>query len=402
MKRLVELYPSSIWADNAAFEIARATAQEMARRPWSVTIWQTGAHRPEVSVIQENLEGGMKAYSRFAESYPKSPFTPLALGRAATMAVTLLDFRTAIGSYERLLRDYPSSPEACDAGLALSRLYLGESRWKEALKAADIAAAAATWELKGEALLAAARAAERGGDRTATRGRYQKALAAAKEARHLATEHKRRSDRGLTGGGIALRCDNVMRVCEQALARDSRDFIPPPSATGTTVTGRIVRAGKGVEGVRVVLATALDAGRQVTPFTESAVAHAITDSNGVYQLQSVQPGEYHVLVFASRQDQRSSSWMFRNPALPVQVGASPLALPEQVMIPRPKPPPPASVAPGAPFGATNRAGALGRSGRRASPLAGPLQRRGGEPSRNSRYGARPGARPLGRRSAGRG
>jgi tetratricopeptide (TPR) repeat protein len=337
MARLVQLYPKSIWADNAAFEIARSVGRKSAKQPWIIEVRRANRTAGEPDLVQDDLQGGVKAFRDFAAAYPTSPFAPTALSQAGQMAVRMLDFGAAVADCEKLVKEFPRASETSDAGLALSRLYLAQRRWQEALHAADVASAVAAWDLKGEALLAAARAAERLGDRDGARTRYQQAHAAAKQSRQFASE-RRRSPHGMSGGEVVLRADATMRACEQALARKNTPPAPQAPPRNLTLTGILSHAGKGIAGVRVALAGALDDREQLTPFVDAPTAQGVTDANGQFTLTGISPGEYIALAVAYSQTGDARLFQLEKPPLPIRVGSEPVTLPALRMSPRPMPP----------------------------------------------------------------
>jgi tetratricopeptide (TPR) repeat protein len=388
MERLLQRYPHSIWADNAAFEIARATLRQPASEVWAITTHQAGEKSPAFALVEDNLEGAEKAFQDFASRYQTSPFSPFALAQVAELSLSLLDFQTAQAAYERLLKDYPFAPEAREAGLALSAVYLRAGRWQEGLRAADLAAAAAPWELRAEALLAAAQAAARAGDGAGARARFQRAHAAAKEARRFASEHRRHESK-MSGGEIVLRSDGVMRACEQALAGELKSFAPASPPPGVEVTGRILRRGEPVAGVRAALAGAVDPKGKLTPFLESPAAEAATGADGSFRLQGVQPGIYRAAAYGYRQPRSRPAWQVTRPPLPVRVDRLPVALPTCSLVPRPAPPGRAARAPGG--GTRSQAGRGERGGSEAGGRGRGGGRRGGR-------GGRTGGRGSGGRS----
>jgi tetratricopeptide (TPR) repeat protein len=388
MKQLLQRYPNSIWADNAAFEISRAISRDPAPEPWLVTTYYAEARDPVSEPVDLNLLGAIASYQRFVDRYPASPFAPIALEQSAVLACSLLDFRTATESYQRLLRQYPRDRESREAGLALSALYLREGRWQEAVRAADVAAAAAPWDLRAEALLAAAQAAERGGDGAGARGRYQQAHAAAKTARHGATAHWRRES-GLSGGQIVLRSDAVMRACEEALARGPKSFSPAPPPPGVEVRGRVTRGERGVAGVRVALGVDADPSGRVSPFLQTPAAQGVTGADGSFLLRAVQPGSYRVAAFAQVQAKRGPVLQVNRPPLPVEVGTSPLLLPELRLAPRAGPRPGRATPPGpAGQGQAAPGGQRGEAGTRGGAIRGGLTRAGGRGGAGSGRGGR--------------
>jgi tetratricopeptide (TPR) repeat protein len=361
MRQLIERYPGSIWADNAAFEIARSFLRAPARDVWAVSVYSAGSPAQDATIVQEDLETSKRALANFAERYPTSPFAPLALSMRAQSALSLLDFQTAIETYEMMVQKYPDSVETSDAGTSLSRLYTARGRWHDALVAADTGAAVTPWEIKGEALLVAARAAGRAGDPDGARRRYEEAHAAAKEARASANEH-RLSSRGLSGGQIVLRSDAVMRECEEALRGGPRKVTPAAPPPGTTVTGRLERDGSGLAGVRIALAVAADEGR-ISPFVETPTAYGVSGADGRFTLAAVLPGAYALAAYAYSQPRNSQPWQVAEPALPIRVENAPVALPANELMKRPALRPEREAASGQTRGGESRSQSTPRGGR---------------------------------------
>lgn len=393
MRQLVARYPRSIWADNATFEIARDHSRRPAAEPWAVTVHEAGGgHTSEL--VEADLEAARAGYLELVERYPSSAFAPIALEQAAAHSLSMLDFATAVSCYERLVRDYPTAREATQAGLGLSALYLRQGRWQEAIRAADIAAAAAPWDVQAEVLLTSAQVARQAGDGDGARQRYQRAHEAAREARQGASAHRERVS-GLSGGQIVLRSDGVMRECEQALAGELRNATPPAPPTGVAVIGRLERRGRPAAGARVALTAELDATGRPSPFVASPAAQGEADASGTFRLDGVAPGEYRVMAFACRQARGEPVWEVPHVELPVHVGTSAVTLPTYTFAAAQ--PPARSVQPGPPPG--------------REPGAGRGQVRGGGrgPTRGGRIGLSPdgGRRPpagggFGARGAGGG
>ena len=388
MEQLVRRYPDSIWADNAAFEIARAKAREPAPAIWAVSVYQAGGGQELAELVGEDREGAAQAYQSFADRYPSSPFASLALREEAALALSLLDFQAATAGYERILRSYPSSREAHLAGLGLSALYLKAGRWKDALAAADLAAAAAPWDVRSEALLNAARVAEQSGDGPGARARYEQAHAAAKDARRFASEH-RPTESGLSGGEIVLRSDLTMGTCERALAGRLKSFTPSPPPPGVTLTGRLLCQGQPVPAVRVALGVETDRSGRPSPFLQTPAAQAETGADGAYALRRVQPGVYRVAAYAYRQPRAGRPWQVAEPRLPIAVERSPLSLPDDNLVPPPAREnafrPGRAPQPGG-AGATRAGGQAGGGSRSAGGRSGRVTRGGG--GRGGRGGTR--------------
>jgi len=409
MRRLVERYPRSIWADNAAFETARSFARAPAREAWVVSVYRAGSPAQDADVTQEDLEASKKALGEFADMHPTSPFAPLALSMRVQSALTLLDFQTAVETYEAMVRRYQNSAETSDAGTSLSHLYVGRGRWKDAVAAADIGAAVASWDVRGEALLVAARAAERAGDTDGARVRYEQAHSAAKEARESANQ-RRVSPRGLSGGQIVLRSDGVMRQCEEALRDGPRKVTPTAPPRGMTLAGRVERDGRGVGGVRVALAVATGEADKVSPFVETPTAYGVTRPDGTFTITDVLPGEYVLATYAYSQPRNLPVWQVARPTLPISVGSTPLTLPANALIRRPVPRPQQAASTTQTRGGQNTFGTRsrggqgggggggggGRGGRRGGGGARGGGRGGDEHDASARGGGSPGARRAGR------
>ena len=385
LRQLVARYPRSIWADNAAFELARGVGREPGAQVWAVSVYGMDPQAGGTEVVTEDCEGAIEAFQGFADSYPDSPFAPIALGQQAALAASLLDFEAAMGSYERLIREHPGARESREAGLALCAVYLKQGRWKEALHAADAAAEAAPWELRPEALLAAARAAERGGDGKGARVRYEQAHAAAQETRSIAMQARRRRAE-IAGGQIVLRADAVMRACEEALASGLRDFTPSPPPPGVTATARLSGEGRGAAGVRAIIATEFDARGRPSPFLDSPAAYGTTGRDGSLSLRNVQPGSYGVAGFAYPRPRGGSPWRVNRPSLPLQVGGSPAALPAEALAAGP-----------IPVGRQPRGGGAVQEGRTPTVRGDRGGRGGGGARRPSDTGRSGGGRGSGRR-----
>lgn len=393
MKRLLRRHPDSIWADNAAFEIARSVSRQPAAEVWALTVYHADTSQPTTELAELDLAEAAQEYRRFAERYPRSPFVPLALEQWAGVALSVLDFAGAQEAYERLVRGYPSARQSRQAGLALSALYLRQGRWQEAIKAADVAAGAAPWDLRAEALLAAAQAAERGGDGPGARDRYQRAHAAAKRARRGASEHWQKESE-LSGGQIVLRSDAVMAACEKALAGELKSFTPAPPS-GVEVKGRVVRHGEGVPRVRVALGVEADSNGKPSPFLPTPAAEAETGADGTFVMHGVEPGAYKMAAFAHRQPGNSRLLDVARPALPIIIGQAPVVLPNEHLVPRvaPRPGPP-GVGTGRAGPSQTRGQQRGQPGVRGGGRGGTI---GG--ARGGRGGA---GRMGGERGAGRG
>ena len=324
MELLLERYPKSIWADNAQFEVATYRRRLPGERAWLVIGCEADGREPRQTWVSENVAGALDEYERLVDDYPESPFAPLALSQRAHIGLSLLDFELSRSSYERLLRDYPEDAEAYAAGMGLSVLYLREGEWEKALQAADIAANVALWDVKGEALFAAAQAAEGAGEKEISRDRY----ARAREAAHDATERAIKGEKGptrLTKGDLFERSNAVMRVCDAALSGEPRPVFVAPA--GTEVVGRIVKDERGLPGVRVAIGAAPGPTGTPSPFVSGPVASATTDAEGAFRLTSVPPGGYGFAAFAMQLEGGEGDYSVAGLELPIGVAESPVVLP---------------------------------------------------------------------------
>lgn len=324
MELLLERYPKSIWADNAQFEVATYKRRKTAGRPWLVIGCEAGNRQPRQTWVSEDVAGAVEEYQRLVDDYPESPFAPLALSQRALIGLSLLDFELSRSSYERLLRDYPEDAEAYDAGMGLSALYQREGEWEKALRAADIAANVALWDVKGEALFAAAQAAERAGEEEISRDRY----ARAREATHDAVERAIKGEKGptrLTKGDLFERSNAVMRVCDAALSGEPRPVFVAPG--GTEVVGRIVKDDRGLPGVRVAIGASPGPRGMPSPFVSGPVASATTDAQGAFRLTDVPPAGYGFAAFAMQLEGGEEDYSVAGLELPIAVAESPVVLP---------------------------------------------------------------------------
>ena len=328
MKLLLDRYPESIWADNAQFEIASEAARQRAPIPWLVLTYQHGKPEPERKVIQENLSLAAQEMQKLVDRYPDSPFAALALSRKALIGLALLDFETAAASYQRLLRDYPESPQAHDAGLELSALHLRAGRPEDALQAADTASNVAPWDIQAEALLAAARAAQEAGNREAARSRYERARSAAQRAIERALGQEPRPTR-LPKDEFMRRADAVVSACNEALSGSLTPSSVHPAAA--EVTGRLLRDGRGAAAIRVALGASPGSDGSPSPFLQGPAASSTTDAQGVFRLQSVTRGEYRVAAFAIPTPGGDRNWAVEGLPLPIRVEQSPVVIPPLIL-----------------------------------------------------------------------
>jgi tetratricopeptide (TPR) repeat protein len=324
MEMLLERYPKSIWADNAQFEVATYKRRRTGGRPWLVIGCEADGRQPRRTWVREDVAGALEEYQRLVDDYPESPFAPLALSQRALIGLSLLDFELPRSSYERMLRDYPEDAEAYDAGMSLSALYQREGEWEKALQAADIAAKVALWDVAGEALLAAAQAAEGAGEEEISRDRYARAREAAHDAVDRAVKGEKRPTR-LTKGDLFERSNAVMRVCDAALSGEPRPVSVAPA--GTEIVGRILKDDRGLPGVRVAIGAAPGPTGMPSPFVSGPAASATTDAEGAFRLTSVPPGEYGFAAFAMQLEGDEGDCSVEGLELPIAVAESPMVLP---------------------------------------------------------------------------
>jgi tetratricopeptide (TPR) repeat protein len=324
MEMLLERYPKSIWADNAQFEVATYKRRRTGGRPWLVIGCEADGRQPRRTWVREDVAGALEEYQRLVDDYPESPFAPLALSQRALIGLSLLDFELPRSSYERMLRDYPEDAEAYDAGMSLSALYQREGEWEKALQAADIAAKVALWDVAGEALLAAAQAAEGAGEEEISRDRYARAWEAAHDAVDRAVKGEKRPTR-LTKGDLFERSNAVMRACDAALSGEPRPVSVAPA--GTEIVGRILKDDRGLPGVRVAIGAAPGPTGMPSPFVSGPAASATTDAEGAFRLTSVPPGEYGFAAFAMQLEGDEGDCSVEGLELPIAVAESPMVLP---------------------------------------------------------------------------
>ncbi len=227
MRELLARYPDSMWADNAQFELARHAARRPSPEPLLVVGYEANAPQARTHLAEGSLEEALAEYRLLVARYPRSAFAPLALAEIAAISLLRMEFEAAAEAYEHILADYPGSPQAFEAGLSLSALYLRRGEVRAALEAADIASRAAGWDMRAEALLAAARAAERLGDQEGAQDRYARALSAARAALERAVRGHELPSR-LAKADLYGRANAVIGACEAALA--GRPAPEPPAA----------------------------------------------------------------------------------------------------------------------------------------------------------------------------
>ncbi len=325
MELLLERYPDSIWADNAQFELASYWRRRRAAQTWEVVSYRAGAGRPVETRMAEEVERAADEFQRLVDRYPDSPFAPLALSERAQIGLSVLDFGMAIAAYERLVTEYSRVPEAYQAGTALSAMYSREQRYEEALRAADVAAGAAAWHLRAEALLAAAQSASHLGSKELSLRLYERARAAAVDAVERAIRGERNPTR-MAKRELFERSNMVIGACESALS--GRATHPAPMRAGTEVLGRVMRDGQGVPGVRIAVGASSNSQGLPTPFSDGAVASATTAQDGGFRLSSVRPGRYPVAAFALRVPEDEQDLAVDGLSLPILVESVPVMLPD--------------------------------------------------------------------------
>jgi hypothetical protein len=319
LRELLRRYPKSIWADNAQLEIALRALKLRAPAPALLISRLPGQDNAPQQLLDQDLTAARREFELLVDRYPGSAFGPLALSQLAAIGLSELDFALAIRSYERLIRDYPEAADAYPAGLKLSHYYLGSGQPEKALQAADTAAGAATWDVQGEALLAAARAAQAAGRDDAARDCYQRA----REAARLAAERSlagARSPSRLNKAELFTSTNAVIEACDRALAggRSTSSGVSPRPPVAS-VSGRVLRDDQAVAGAKVALGRA-DGRGFPSPFAGLA-AEAGTDAHGRFALNGVPEGEYPALAVWLRLPPGTSEWRktLTAPPLPVRV-----------------------------------------------------------------------------------
>jgi len=356
VKLVLDRYPNSIWADNAAFELARSHSHTNAAQATTFLIYRAG-QEPLRQVIESGEMGMAEALLSFAEQYPRSPFAPLALSQRAKVGEAWLDFTLATDAYQRLLQGYPSSRQAAEAGLALNTLYARQGKTREALRAAQVAARASRWDLKPYAYLTAARSAQAAGDTALARDYLRQARVAAEAARRRAGERVRGGDTELSPARIILQSEAVAREADQALARGLPSASARPSGA-VPVVGRLIRNDQGFPAARVAIGEQPGDLGYPTPFTSLPSAQAVTDADGSFTLTGLSPGSYQAIAFAL------PGWYQRGEimglTLPVPVSAPRTVLPPLSLVPQTMEAPPTPSSSGA--NSSGRGGGGGRRG----------------------------------------
>jgi tetratricopeptide (TPR) repeat protein len=326
MRRVVEEYPSSIWADNAQYELARATGRRLAEQPWTIYLYRGGASDPSVTVTDTDQMGLVREMQELAKRYPKSVFAPLALAHVASAQLALLDFGGAIASYEQVLASYPTSPQAAEAGLALHELYAREGRLENALRAGDIAAAAARWDVRASAYFAAARTAEQLGKSEEAKERYRKARAAAEVMRRRAGSRIKTGGTSMSPAEIILTAERIMVESDRALTgKATPTSLSAAPAAPASASVRVLRQGEGLAGVRVALCEEPDRSGQASPFTTGAAAAATTGGDGAAELAPLRAGSYRVIAFALPGE--TQQWEVGGVHIPIELAGVHVALP---------------------------------------------------------------------------
>ena len=339
MELVVEKYPRSLWADNAAFELARARSHAPA--PQSLTILRYQAHQEPTQEVVESGESGMaEALLAFAQHYPRSPFAPIALSQRAQVGERLLDFDLTVDSYRRLVADCLTSEQSAKAGLTLAELYLKEGKYDAALAAAKVAAETAPWDQKPTALLRAAFAAQQAGNAMLAREYYQRARDEAQTTRQRAGERAHGGKTKQSPAQIIADCTDVAEQARQAMSGSLAPVTPLPQGRATVV-GRLTRDGVGVPGARVTIGVP-------GQFPSAYVAQGTTRRDGSFEVVGLAPGSYATLAFTL--PDWFKTWEIGGLKLPVQVTAPrtvlpPLSLVRQKVKPTPPPPPPPAFAP---------------------------------------------------------
>ncbi len=330
MQQIVDQYPDSAWADNALFEIATYTGRRQLQEPWIVTAYHQRGETPSRIVITEDVEGAARHYMALADRYPDSPLAPTALEERAAIGLRLLDFDGARAAYQRLVTDHPDAAQSCEAGLQVAALSLRSGDAREALRAADVAAAVAPWDRKAEALILAARAAHQAGDEEAGRDRYERALAAAREAIERATRGEKTPSR--IAKSVLFPAHNaILSEAESALAGRVGPPVAPPAKA--RVVGRVVVEGSGGSPTRVAIGAVPSMEGLPSPFREGPAACAEVDVDGRFELSAMPLGRYDVLACALRVTEEDPDWQMSGPLLPIDVGQAEVELPTLTLVP---------------------------------------------------------------------
>jgi len=326
LRMLQERYPESVWADNAQLLIALGALTRRAERPIVVVSYRAGRERPLVKVLDQDLDGARAEFEALVERYPESPFAPFALSQIAAIGASTLDFESAISANMRLVEQYPEAPEAGLAGVDLSAYYLSSGEPERALEAADVAAGLAPWDVRADALLAAARAAEMAGQAEVARDRYARAREAAAEAGERAVRGEK-SPSHLAKGQIFARIDAVTAASARAAAGELE--APPEGSAGTvSVAGRVVLDDSGAIVIRAALGRVADAADLPSPFVAGPAVAAVPDPEGSFVFPAVSAGRYEVFGAALSVPRGKATWhpAVSPPSLPVEVGKASLEL----------------------------------------------------------------------------
>jgi outer membrane protein assembly factor BamD (BamD/ComL family) len=329
MQQIVDQYPDSAWADNALFEITTYTGRRRLQEPWIVTTYHQSGRTPRRIVVTEDVEGAAHHYMALADRYPDSPLAPIALEERAAIGLRLLDFDGARAAYQRLATDHPDAPQSCKAGLQVAALNLRSGDAREALRAADVAAAVAPWDRRAEALILAARAAHQGGNDEAARDRYERTLAAARDAIERATRGEKTPSR-IPKGALFPAHNAILSEAESALAGRVRPPAAPPMEA--RIVGRVVVEGDGGSPTRVAIGAVPSTEGLPSPFREGPAACAAVDANGRFELSAVPLGQYGVLAFALRVTDEDLDWQLSGPLLPIDVGQAEVELPTLTLV----------------------------------------------------------------------
>ncbi|MCJ7751399.1 MAG: hypothetical protein MUQ65_09950 [Armatimonadetes bacterium] len=327
LRLLQERYPNSIWADNAQLLIALNALAQPAVRPTIVISYQAGRGEPSVKVSGDDLNGGRAEFEALVERYPDSPFAPFALSQLAVIGLSTLDLESAISANRRLLERYPEAPEAGLAGADLSAYHLNAGEPDRALQAADVAAGLAPWDVRADALFAAARAAQTAGKLDVARDRYARAREAASDAGERAIRGER-SPSHLAKDQLFERVNAVIAASTRALAGRMEPRLAPAAET-SCVTGRVVLDVSGATAVRVALGRAPDATGLPSPFVPGPAVAASAGPDGAFVLASVSPGPYQVLAIALSVPREKVTWspVVSPPSLPVEVRGASVEIP---------------------------------------------------------------------------
>jgi len=397
MKKLVRRYPNSVWADNAQFEIARDFLQQPAAEALDVVSYTAGRSDAERRSIAQDLRGAIAEFRALVERYPRSPFAAQSLEQIATISLALLDFPEAISAYERILSDYPTSPQAYEAGVRMSALYMHEGRPKDARRAAELAAAAATWDVKAGPLVVAARAARQVGDTRGALDLYGKALAAAQDAIERSVRGEKAPTR-IAKPDLFDRNNAAISEAREALAGRPRPVPIAPQQTARVV-GRVIKEGEGAPGVRVAIGAEADPGGMPSPFVEGPGVSAVTGPDGRFEMPQVPLGQYAAAAFAVPRSRDSGGWVVEPPSLPLLVASSQVVIPPLHLVPArleaSEPPsggPRAATSPGRRPGPTRTQRDQGRAATRGGQRARPGTSDNGTPGASDRESIRGGAR----------